>query len=79
MKLLVNGGCGFLGSNLAAHAIREGYQVTVFDNLSRFGSEKNLEWLKSIGSFQFVYGDVRNSNDVENVIKSDNYDDDLNC
>lgn len=74
MKLLVNGGCGFLGSNLAAHAIREGYQVTVFDNLSRFGSEKNLEWLKSIGSFQFVYGDVRNSNDVENVIKSDNYD-----
>ena len=37
MRLLITGGCGFLGSNLAAYGIRAGYEVTVFDNLSRLG------------------------------------------
>lgn len=71
MELLVTGGCGFLGSNLAAHAIEEGYTVTVFDNLSRFGSEKNLVWLKTLGVFQFIHGDIRNKNDVETLIKKE--------
>ena len=35
VKLLVIGGCGFLGSNLASFGIKEGYDVTVFDNLSK--------------------------------------------
>jgi len=70
MKLLINGGCGFLGSNLATHAIEQGYDVTIFDNLSRLGSTSNLDYLKSIGKFKFVHGDTRNSNDVENVIKN---------
>ena len=43
MRLLINGGCGFLGSNLAAYGIQNGFDVTVLDNLSRFGSAKNLE------------------------------------
>lgn len=73
-KLLVIGGCGFLGSNLAAHGIENGCEVTVFDNLSRFGSAKNLDWLRSIGEFQFVHGDTRNKNDVETVIKEGQFD-----
>lgn len=44
MKILINGGCGFLGSNLAAYGIRNGYDVTLFDNLSRLGAARNLEW-----------------------------------
>lgn len=71
MNLLVTGGCGFLGSNLTAHAIGEGYKVTVFDNLSRFGSEKNLEWLKTLGNFEYIHGDIRNKNDVETLIKKE--------
>lgn len=43
LKLLITGGCGFLGSNLASYAIEQGYDVTVFDNLSRYGSAQNLE------------------------------------
>jgi len=74
MKLLINGGCGFLGSNLAAHGIKLGYDVTVFDNLSRLGSTKNLEWLNSLGKFTFIHGDTRNKNDVETVIKEGQYD-----
>ncbi|RMG76388.1 MAG: NAD-dependent epimerase/dehydratase family protein, partial [Bacteroidetes bacterium] len=35
MKMLITGGCGFLGSNLAAEGVQRGWQVTVFDNLSR--------------------------------------------
>lgn len=74
MKLLVVGGCGFLGSNLASHGIKTGYEVTVFDNLSRLGSSLNLEWLRTLGSFTFIHGDTRNKNDVENLIKNGQFD-----
>lgn len=74
MNLLVTGGCGFLGSNLAAHGIKQGYNITVFDNLSRLGSGNNLEWLKSLGMFTFVHGDIRNKNDVETLIRENHFD-----
>lgn len=73
-KILINGGCGFLGSNLAAYGIKNGYSVTVFDNLSRFGAAENLEWLRTLGDFTFVSGDVRVKNDVETVIKENEFD-----
>src|SRR6185369_12182737 len=69
MKLLITGGCGFLGSNLAAHAVRSGYDVAIFDNLSRLGATQNLEWLRSMGTFLFQHGDIRNSNDVERIVR----------
>lgn len=74
MKILINGGCGFLGSNLAAYGIENGYDITVFDNLSRLGSDKNREWLNSIGNYEFVHGDTRNRNDLENIIKTGQFD-----
>jgi len=69
MKLLITGGCGFLGSNLASHAIQQGYEVVVFDNLSRLGTTDNLAWLKTFGSFEFTHGDIRNKNDVTRLIQ----------
>ncbi len=74
MKILINGGCGFLGSNLASFAIEKGYDVTVFDNMSRLGSDRNREWLNSLGDYTFIHGDTRNKNDVENVIKEGHFD-----
>jgi len=74
MKILINGGCGFLGSNLASHAIEAGYDVTIFDNLSRLGAHQNKDWLETLGNFNFVHGDTRNKNDVENVIKEGQFD-----
>lgn len=74
MKLLITGGCGFLGSNLAKYGIENGYEITIFDNLSRLGSVQNLEWLKNAGDFQFVHGDIRNKNDVESLIKFNEFD-----
>lgn len=69
MKLLITGGCGFLGSNLAAEGVQRGWQVTVFDNLSRLGSSANLEWLQHQGSIDFVHGDIRNPFDVEGLVR----------
>jgi len=68
MKLLITGGCGFLGSNLAAHALSQGIDLCVFDSLYRHGSQSNLQWLRSQGRFDFVHGDIRNANDVQRVI-----------
>jgi len=70
MSYLITGGCGFLGSNLAAELLRQGRAVTVFDNLSRTGAELNLNWLRSLGAVQFVRGDIRHPTDVEAVISS---------
>lgn len=38
MKLLITGGCGFLGSNFAADALVRGDELVIFDNLCRSGS-----------------------------------------
>ncbi len=61
MRILITGGAGFIGCNLAAACIRAGHVVTLFDNLSRRGSEANLAWLRSVfgDAFVFVRGDIR--------------------
>ncbi len=45
-KILVIGGAGFIGCNLAAHLARSGRQVRVYDDLSRPGVDRNLAWLQ---------------------------------
>jgi CDP-paratose 2-epimerase len=69
MQLLITGGCGFLGTNLSAYALKNGYDLTIFDNGHRLGSYDNLNWLKTQGKFNFMHGDIRNKNDVESIIK----------
>ena len=54
-KLLIFGGCGFLGSNLAAAGLARGFDVTVMDNLSRVGSAENLAWLSKITGGAKIY------------------------
>lgn len=69
MKLLISGGCGFLGSNLAAHALHRNDEIVIFDNLSREGSVSNLQWLMKQGAFRFIHGDIRNQNDITRVVR----------
>lgn len=69
MRYLITGGCGFLGSNLAAAVLERGEQLCVFDNLSRRGSTLNLDWLRGQGVFEFRHGDIRNPNDVQRVVE----------
>ena len=44
--VLITGGAGFIGSNLADELAREGHDVLVYDALARPGVETNLAWLK---------------------------------
>ncbi|WP_027487595.1 NAD-dependent epimerase/dehydratase family protein [Allorhizobium undicola] len=44
--LVISGGAGFIGSNLADSFLREGREVIVIDNLSRPGVDRNLAWLE---------------------------------
>lgn len=48
MTILITGGCGFLGSNIAAKFLSLGEQVIVLDALFRHGSKQNLTWLESL-------------------------------
>ena len=44
--VLITGGCGFIGTNLAHRVMSSGQPVLLFDNLSRPGVERNLKWLR---------------------------------
>jgi CDP-paratose 2-epimerase len=70
MRLLITGGCGFLGSNLASDALSRGDELVVLDNLYRNGSRENLAWLQTQGNFKFEHGDIRNQNDITRVIQT---------
>jgi CDP-paratose 2-epimerase len=44
--VLITGGSGFIGTNLAHRIMSSGQSVLLFDNLSRPGVERNLKWLR---------------------------------
>ena len=60
--VLITGGAGFIGTNLAHRLLSRGERVIIYDNLSRSGVERNLDWLMSTHGerVQVVIEDVRN-------------------
>lgn len=65
MSILITGGAGFIGANLARRLLRRGETVCILDSLARAGSEKNLRWLESQVRGQrlrVTVGDVRDIN-----------------
>jgi UDP-glucose 4-epimerase len=62
-RVLVTGGAGFIGSNMADELIRLGYKVTIFDNLAT-GLKENIN-----PAAKFVRGDVKNPKDLEKVFR----------
>jgi CDP-paratose 2-epimerase len=59
--VLITGGAGFIGTNLAHRLLSQGQPVTVYDNLSRDGVEHNLRWLTATygSKVQVEIADVR--------------------
>ena len=72
MKILITGGSGFVGSNLSIQLKEKNpeFDIVAFDNLRRRGSELNLSRLKAAG-VEFVHGDVRNPEDLEDIMGVD--------
>jgi len=68
MRILITGGCGFVGSNLAILLKNKNpeYKIFAFDNLRRRGSELNLTRLKK-AKISFIHGDVRIPTDFESI------------
>ena len=65
--VLITGGAGFIGSNLADRLAGEGCRVIVLDSLARPGVSRNLTWLKSRhgAAIQPVIADVRDEEAVQ--------------
>ncbi len=69
---LITGGAGFIGCNYAARCLQRGERIRIFDNLSRAGAKRNLEWLEQLygkGSFDLVIGDVRNAEEIQKATR----------
>ena len=68
--VLITGGAGFVGCNLAAALLADGVPVRVLDDLSRPGVEKNLRWLRaSFPAVEFVRADVRDAAAVAGAVR----------
>lgn len=73
MKLLITGGCGFLGSNVAADFLRRGAEVDVIDALFRKGTAENRRWLESLApasQLRFHVADTADAAAVEAVFRA---------
>lgn len=74
MKLLITGGLGFLGANLALAEAERNNNVTILDNFSKkVGVLENRQLVESKGVI-ILHVDIRNRNDVEQHFKNNHYD-----
>ncbi|GAH08873.1 unnamed protein product [marine sediment metagenome] len=67
LRVLVTGGAGFIGANAVARYMRRGHDLVVLDNLSRPKSERNLEWLRQQGEFEFVKADIEDHKTLDKL------------
>ena len=70
MKILITGGCGFVGTNIALYLNSKGFNVSSLDNLSRKGSLYNFSLLKkkNIENYRF---DISNYQHIKKLPKFD--------
>lgn len=68
MKLLVIGGAGFIGSN-TSHQFAKQDEVVIVDNLSRPGTEKNLNWLNKHHRIRLHQKDIRDAAAMDEIFK----------
>ncbi len=72
MKVIITGGAGFIGTNLAASLAKDGHEIVIFDNLSRKGTQKNADWLTSNNkNINLQKGDLRTDQAMLDQLVSD--------
>jgi CDP-paratose 2-epimerase len=73
-RILITGGAGFVGCNAARFFGARNWNVTVLDNLSRRGTDKNLAWLRDGTTFDFAHVDVRDRAAIDRVMATGRFD-----
>ena len=70
--VLITGGAGFIGTNLADRLLAEGREVIVFDNFSRRGVDRNAQWLAARHGprVRIVEGDIRDAAAVARALRN---------
>ena len=70
--ILITGGAGFVGTNLASRFLEAGKRVMIYDNLSRDGVIENLNWLKETYPKNLIVqiADIRESELLERFVKN---------
>jgi len=66
MRILITGGCGFLGSHLCEKYVNEGHTVVALDNFMN-GNLNNVRGLLANKKFKLTSGDVRNFDLLEKI------------
>ena len=71
MRVLITGGAGFIGSNVAKHFLDRNDDVTIFDNLSRHSARMNFQWLSTLANprLRTVIGDVRDPDALQKAVQ----------
>lgn len=70
MKILITGGAGFIGTNLAEYLTKKNDTITILDNFSRKGTRLNSNYLAThYPKIKIVDGDIRNYNEVKRYVK----------
>ncbi len=69
--VVITGGAGFIGTNLAHHLLKQGHRVIIIDNLSRNGSRRNLQWLLDNHGekIQVTICDIRDAGQIALILK----------
>jgi len=67
MKVLITGGAGFIGTNVALFHFGKKDEVIIVDNLSRWGTELNLQLLKKFPNLKFYKIDIRDRKNIDKV------------
>ncbi len=73
-KTLISGGAGFIGCNISDFCLSHGEEVFIVDNLSRSGTERNLDWLKGKygDKVHFLKLDICDYEDLVRVMEGTN-------
>lgn len=73
-RILVTGGCGFIGSNFIRYLINKDHFICNLDKLTYAGNLENLKDVSGRKNYKFIKGDISNPETVKRIISGHKID-----